>query len=176
MRKLVFIVLVMFISACEDKTTNPVCVLEPDNSAKSYGCGNIFIYQYLDNAKVLTIKIDAQNVSLTKKPQAINLDNNNPYIDVVLEVAGNDPDSIYFNFCNDILIRNKGTTLKYKAISGELTFSVSEDNPIKEPVWESLYYVSVNIKNLHLYNEAKKKEILINEIVFSNVRVGWLPG
>jgi hypothetical protein len=176
MKKLLSLFLIIFISACEDKSTNPVYLLKTNETAESYGCGNIFVYQYLDDSKVLTVKIDGKNISLKKEPQTIILDNSNPYVNVILEIAGNDPDSIYFNFCNDVLMLNQGTTLKYKAISGELTFSVSEDNPIKDPVWESLYYVTVNIKKLHLYNETKGNEIVINEIVFSNVRVGWLPG
>ena len=97
-------------------------------------------------------------------------------VSVVLEVAGNDPDSIYFNFCNDVAYPNRGVTKKYKAISGKLSFSVSEDNPIKEPAWQTLYYVTIRIDDLHLLNQENNNEIIINETVFWNVRVGWLPG
>ena len=175
MRKLLISLLIIFFSSCEEKITNPDYTLEPDETAESFGCGNIFVYQYLNDSTVLTVKMAGKNLNLTKEPQSIDLDSPNSNVIVVLEIAGNDPDSIYFNFCNDVAV-NIGTTLKYEAISGELTFSVSEDNPIKEPIWESSYSVTVKIKNLILYNKVKENKILINEIVFSNVRVGWLPG
>jgi len=177
MRKLLIPVLIIFFTACEEETINHYSdyILFPNKTAESYGCGNIFVYQYLNDSKVLTVNIAARNLVLTKEPQTINLSDPNPNVKVVLEIAGNDPDSIYFNYCNDVGM-NIGTTIKYKAISGELTFSVSEDNPIKEPVWKSSYFVTVKIKNLRLYNQEKGNKILINEIVFSNVGVGWLPG
>ncbi len=95
---------------------------------------------------------------------------------VVLEIAGNDPDSVYFNYCNDVAPLNMGTTTKYKAVSGTLSLSVSEDNPIKEPIWESSYYVTISIENLHLINQSTNDEIKIDKAVFWNVHVGWLPG
>jgi hypothetical protein len=95
---------------------------------------------------------------------------------IVLEVSPNHPDSVYFNFCNDVTYPNSGTTIKYKATSGKLSFSVSEDNPIKQPIWKTLYYVTVRIIDLHLLNQETNEEIIIDEAVFWNVGVGWLPG
>ena len=175
MRKLLFIGLITFLIACEDDLTNNY-VLEPNKSAESFGCGNVFIYQYLEDSKVLTVGIVGNNSNLKKEAQTIDLSDSNSTVTVVLEIAGNDPDSIYFNFCNDVGFENMGTTIKYKATSGKLTYSVSEDNPIKDPVWKSSYSITVKIENLHLYNQSKNKNIIIDEIVFSNVRVGWLPG
>ncbi len=176
MRKLLVSVLLIFFSGCGEKITNPDYILEPDESAESFGCGNVFVYQYLDDSKVLTVKIAGNNSNLTKEPQTIDLSNSISVVKVILEIAGNDPDSIYFNFCNDVAFKNMGTTLKYEATSGILTYSVSEDNPIKDPLWKSSYTVTVNIENLHLYNPLIGNEITINKIVFSNVRVGCLPG
>ncbi len=104
------------------------------------------------------------------------MSDSNPNMYVVLEISGNNPDSVYFNYCNDVGYLNMGTTTKYKAVSGKLSFSVSEDNPIKEPIWETNYFVTVKIENLHLLNQAANEEITIDEAVFWNVRVGWLPG
>ena len=118
----------------------------------------------------------AKQFHLTKKRQDIDLSDLNPNVSVVLEIAGNDPDSIYFNYCNDVGFHNMGTTTKYKAIKGKLSFSVSEDNPIKDPIWKTNYCVTIRIENLHLLNEAANDEITIDEAVFWNVRVGWLAG
>jgi hypothetical protein len=113
---------------------------------------------------------------LTKKRQDIDLNSSTPNLSVVLEITGNNPDSIYFNFCNDVALPNMGTTTKYKAVSGRLSFSVSENNPIKDPIWQTSYSVTIRIKNLHLLNQETSDEIIINEIVFWNVGVGLMPG
>lgn len=169
----------MVFMSCEDSEIvyqYPDGISKPDNIIESHGCSNIFVYQFLDSSKALTVYIDAKYFSLTKKRQDIDLQNSNPNISVILEVAGNDPDSIYFNYCNDYGLPNQGVTKKYKAISGKLSFSVSEDNPIKEPAWQTLYYVTVRIDGLHLLNQENNDEIIVNKAVFWNVKVGWLPG
>ncbi len=122
------------------------------------------------------MSINGNEVNLTKKCQTIDLNSSNPYSSVVLEIARNDPDSIYFNYCNDVVYINMGVTKKYKATSGKLYFSVSEDNPIKDPVWESSYFVTIKIVDLHLYNQEDDDEIVIDEIIFWDVGVGWIAG
>lgn len=179
---LILIFAVIFIS-CSDSENEPGMVHEyPDGILKptvvkeSNGCGNIFVYQYLDSSRALTVYIDGKKINLTKKRQEFNLAFFNPDVLVVLEIAGSDPDSVYFNFCNDIAYPNMGVTTKYKAVSGKLSFSVSEDNPIKEPIWKTFYYVTAMLEDVHLVNESKNDEIVIDEIVFWNVGVGWLAG
>jgi hypothetical protein len=175
---LILIIPLIFISCEESEMTYeyPDGISKPDIVIESKGCGNIFVYQFLDSLKALTVRINAKEYNLTKKRRDIDLDVSNPNVSVVLEISPNHPDSIYFNFCNDITYPNSGTTIKYKATSGRLSFSVSEDNPIKEPVWQSFYYVTIRIVNLHLLNQDTNDEVVINEIVFWNVGVGWMPG
>lgn len=179
MKYLLILIFAMAFISCEESDivyNYPDGISKPDNITKSSGCGNIFVYQFLDSLKALTVWINANEYNLTKKRQDINLDITNPNVSVVLEISPNHPDSIYFNFCNDIAYPNSGATIKYKATSGKISFSVSEDNPIKEPIWETFYYVTIRIENLHLSNQENNDEIIINEIVFWNVEVGWLPG
>ena len=175
---LIFIFATIFISCQESEIVYdyPDGIQKPDNIIESNGCGNIFVYQFLDSLKALTVSINSNEYSLTKKRQDIDLDISNPNVSVVLEISPNNPDSIYFNFCNDIAYPNHGTTIKYKATSGKLSFSVSEDNPIKEPAWETFYYITVRIIDLHLLNQATNEEIIIDDAIFWNVEVGWLAG
>lgn len=175
---LIFIFAIIFISCEESEKVYdyPDGISKSDNIVESSGCGNIFVYQFLDSLKALTVWINSNENSLTKKRQDIDIDISNPNISVVLEISPNHPDSIYFNFCNDIAYTNSGTTIKYKAISGKLSYSVSEDNPIKEPIWQTFYYVTVRIENLHLINQETNEEIIIDEVIFWNVGVGWLAG
>lgn len=179
MRYFLILVFAAIFISCEETETvydYPDGIAKPDNVIESRGCGNIFVYQFLDSLKALTVRINSNEYSLTKKRQEIDINISNPNVSVVLEVSPNHPDSVYFNFCNDIAYPNYGTTIKYKAVSGKLSFTVSEDNPIKEPAWETFYYVTIKIENLHLVNQETNDEIIIDEIVFWNVGVGWLPG
>lgn len=175
---LILVFAVIFISCEESETVYnyPDGISKPDNIVESSGCGNIFVYQFLDSLKALTVWINSNEYNLTKKRQDIDIDISNPNISVVLEISPNHPDSIYFNFCNDIVYPNSGTTMKYKAISGKLFLSVSEDNPIKEPIWQTFYYVTVRIESVYLINQETNEEIIIDEAVFWNVGVGWLAG
>lgn len=175
---LIFISAMMFHS-CEDSEIvydYPDGISKPDNVIESGGCGNIYVYQFLDSLKALTVQINSNEYRLTKKRQDIDINVVNPNLSVVLEISSGHPDSVYFDFCNDIAYPNSGTTIKYIAISGKLSFSVSEDDPIKDPVWQSFYYVTIRIVDLHLLNQETNDEIIIDEIVFWNVGVGWMPG
>lgn len=179
MKHVWILVFAMIFVSCEESEIvydYPDGISKPDKIVGSRGCGNIFVYQFLDSLKALTVWINGNEFSLSKKRQDIDLNASNPNLSVVLEISGNDPDSVYFNFCNDVAYINMGVTTIYKATSGKLSFSVSEDNPIKEPIWETSYSVTIKIEDLHLYNQENSDEIIIDEIVFWDVRVGWLPG
>jgi hypothetical protein len=175
---LVILLAITFISCQEEEIVYdyPDGISKPDNIIESKGCGNIFVYQFLDSLRALTVWINSSEYNLTKKRQDIDLDISNQNVSVVLEISPDHPDSIYFNFCNDIAYINEGTTIKYKAASGRLSFSVSEDNPLKEPAWKIFYYVTIRIENLHLVNPETNDEIIIEEAVFWNVAAGWMIG
>ena len=175
---LILMIALVFISCEESEITYkyPDGISAPNKIVASAGCGNIFVYQFLDSLKALTVRIDGQKLALTQKRQTIELNGSNPNVSVVLEISGNNPDSVYFNYCNDVAFINMGTTTKYNATSGALSFSVSEDNPIKDPSKQNLYFVTIKIQNLHLENQETNDEIIIDEVVFWDVQVGWLPG
>jgi len=175
---LVLFISVLFISCNELENTHsynyPDGIDKPNKIIESSGCGNIFVYQFIDSLRAFTISINAKQFTLTQKCQTFNLSDANPNILVQLEVAGDSPDSIYFDFCNDVAYPNHGITKKSKATSGQLLISVSEDNPVNE--LNHSYYVTIKIKDLRLLNPENDQEIYFGDIVFWNVQVGWLPG
>lgn len=175
-------ILILFISvffiSCDEQENDysyPDGIAKPDIIIESSGCGNIFVYQFIDSLKAFTVSINAKQFSLSKKCQTFSLSDSNPNIQVQLEVAGDSPDSIYFNYCNDVAFPNQGVIKKIKATSGKLLISVSEDNPVDEVNYNS-YYVTIKIKDLRLLDLENNQEILFDDIVFWNVLVGWLPG
>ena len=111
---------------------------------------------------------------MTKECQTFDLETENDGLTVALEVAGESPDSIYFNYCNDVAYLNQGSTKKYFAEEGFFSFSVSENNPIKDPIWETQYFVTMKIENLRFI--TGNDDLIIEEVVFWNIAVGQLPG
>ncbi len=154
----------------------PDCIDRPSDVKVSHGCGNIFVYQFLDSLSAITLYIDESNIQLTKKCQTINLERQHDQVQVRLEKAGTSPDSIYFNYCNDVAYINQGNLKIFNGTKGRVTFSVSEDDPIKNLIYDSRYKVTIVIHDLHLYDETGNLEMIINKIVFWDVSVGWLPG
>jgi hypothetical protein len=64
----------------------------------------------------------------------------------------------------------------YTGTKGIVKYSVSEDNPVKDPIWESDYKITVEILDLHLYDITGNLKMVIDKIVFWDVTVGWMPG
>ncbi|MFQ6678825.1 MAG: hypothetical protein ACE5D0_11020 [Fidelibacterota bacterium] len=170
--------LLLFISCSQNqlKSGYPDCILQPDRQTDSYGCANIFVYQFLDSTRALTVTIDADELKLTEKCQTFSLENYFDVISVNLEISGGDPDSIYFNYCNDVVEPNMGTPDVYHGEIGLLTLSVSEDDPIKDPILETFYRVTIKIEDLHLFDQNSDEAMIINQVIFWDVGVGWLPG
>ncbi|MBN2280012.1 MAG: hypothetical protein JXQ65_05490 [Candidatus Marinimicrobia bacterium] len=175
----IFLFLIIFLHCYGPNQTDytyPDTIAEPDVIAESHGCGNIYVYQPIDSLRLLTVFLDGRNLELTERCHNINLCQDNPNVRVVLEVAGNSPDSIYFHHCDDAVPMNLGKPKKYASISGSLSYSVSENYPIIDRVWKSSYYVTIKIENLQLFNHEENLPIVFDQIIFWNVRVGWLPG
>jgi hypothetical protein len=152
MKYILFLFISVFFISCDEQENDfnyPDGIEKPNTIVESAGCGNIFVYQFIDSLKAFTVSIDAKQFNLTKKCQTFDLSDLNPNILVHLELAGNSPDSIYFNFCNDMVYPNQGMTSKIKATSGKLLITVSEDNPVDELNYNS-YYVTIQIKDLRL--------------------------
>jgi len=154
----------------------PDRINQPSEVIASEGCGNVYLYQFLDGKNALVVRIDGTNSNLTKERQSVDLEEGNSIVSVTLEVAGNSPDSIYFNYCNDVAFINQGRLDIYMGAKGRVNYSVSEDNPIKDPIWESNYKITVEILDLHLYDNTGNLKMVIDKIVFWDVAVGWMPG
>lgn len=137
------------------------------------GCGNLFLYQFIDSSKAITVSLDANRLGITKKCRTFNLSNADSTTIVRLEIAGNSSDSAYFNFCTDVIPPNFGVTKKLKATSGQLFISASEDSPF---AINQSYRVSVKLKDLRLYDSDSNQEIFFDEIIFWDVLVGSIPG
>ena len=171
--KSIFVVFLLFFICCstnEDRSHYPDGIDKPSEIVESYGCGNVFVYQFIDSSTSLVLSIDASKINLSQERQTIDLENSQEKVSVRLEKAGTSPDSIYFNYCNDIAFINKGRLKIYNSKKGTITFSASEDNPTTN------YKITVEVLDLHIYDESDNLMMIIDKTVFWDVHVGWFPG
>jgi len=171
--KSMFFVLLAFIISCsinENESQYPDGINQPAEIVESDGCGNVFVYQMIDSSTSLVLSINASKFNLTQERQTIDLENSQDKVSVRLEKAGTSPDSIYFNYCNDIAFMNMGRLKIYNGKKGSITFSVSEDDP------STNYRITIEVLDLQIYDELDNLMLIIDKTVFWDVRVGWFPG
>lgn len=179
MQHIIKLILILFTAlsflSCDEQevVTYPDCIFRPDSVVQSSGCGNLFVYQFIDSTKALTVSLNANDLTLTKRCRTFNLSNADSNIVVQLEIAGNSNDSVYFDYCSDVIPPNLGVTKKLKATSGILYISASEDNP---EINSQPYRVTIKLKDLRLLDSENNQEFFFNEIVFWDVFVALFPG
>ncbi|MFQ6614779.1 MAG: hypothetical protein ACE5D1_08045 [Fidelibacterota bacterium] len=98
----------------------PDCIRYPQNLNYSKGCGNVFVYQFLNSTRVITVQINPDCLKRSERCQSFSVEKDSLAIIVELEIAGNDPDSIYFDFCNDTATVITGKTSIYRASQGQI--------------------------------------------------------
>jgi len=177
--KIIFWFSIIWLVSCsptEVEFEYPDRINQPSEVTSSQGCGNVYLYQFLDSNKALVVKIDGTNSNLTKERQSVDLEDGISFVSVTMEIAGTSPDSVYFNYCTDVAFINQGRLDIYTGAKGIVNYSVSENNPIKDPIWESNYKITVEIFDLHLYDNSGNLKMVIDKIVFWDVSVGWMPG
>lgn len=57
-----------------------------------------------------------------------------------------------------------------------MIFLFNSCDPVKEPFWNTFYYITIKIEELFILNHETNEEIKIDEIVFRHAAVGWIPG
>ena len=70
MKYFLILIFAMIFISCEESEIvyqYPDGISKPDSIVESRGCGNIFVYQFLDSLKALTVWINSNEYSLTKK-------------------------------------------------------------------------------------------------------------
>jgi hypothetical protein len=129
------------------------------------GCLNIFLYSYLSDSVFLTLKINPEIVDITDTCLVYNFPKDG--LEVALEAKGSDPDSVYFNYCNDVIM-DLGTTTIYQATSGTMRI-VSDRAHISDT--SRSFRLSVILKDI----EFIQLDTIINQIKYYNFPLGWYP-
>ena len=140
----------------------------------SGGCGDVYVYQTNKDSDMgisVGAEKDTLNLSTTAKTFRIE-ETNSDDLKVELRVGEN----VGFLYCNDVVDLNQP---EYKTLSGntgEITISISEIDET-QIVGNRNYTTTVILKNVHFIEEnGNDSDMVIDELIFKDVRVGWFPG
>lgn len=129
------------------------------------GCNNLFLYNIYNDSVYFTIEID---------PLIIDISDTCRYYDITadgilasIQMKGDDPDSVYFNFCSDVIME-LGKPIIFSALSGEMTI-VSNREQVSDT--STNYRISVLLKDIMFEGIDSS----IHKIKYYNILQGWTP-
>lgn len=142
--------------------------------AESRGCGNIRAYKFnRENTAALVVLADTAKLRLSAATQSFELDAPREGLAVYLDFYDYLPEGngfLYQFYCNDVGYRYKPPK-KWTARQGRVWIALSAFNREVQG-----YKATIRLANVRLLDEQGRNEILIEELLFKEVFVGWLPG
>lgn len=93
------------------------------------------------------------------------------YVDVSYIEGSMHPDSVYFEYCSDIIFSNQGQEISYTATKGWLTLELRE-KPTED--FQHTYTISIAAEELSF--DLPNGVITFPQLQWESVLVGWLPG
>ena len=140
--------------------------------SESGGCSNIFVYKTnKDNTTGISVSANKDKLKLSTAQKTFNTEGIDG-LEVKL-LMGQNIKSLY---CNDVVDPNQPKFKKLIGKSGKATISISDVDE-SQPVWNRNYTATVILKDVHFVEEnGNNSDVIIDELIFRDVRVGWLPG
>jgi len=168
---LILIVSTLILFSCDDSSNTDNAMVIPkefvfDNVGK--GCSNFVIYEINEQFYSIHVSGSRDSLGVSTTLKTFDFPNDN------LQVVVNQFDGFIGNyFCDDVL-GDEGTILNsYSPVSGSSDIVITQDSIIVNE-WEVIYEISVSLNDLIF--EVDDTEVTIENLTFSNVRVGWFPG
>jgi len=158
-------------SASSYKTSIPTLIYQ-----KSGGCGNIVVYKINESeTEGISVEADKDKVNLSTKPKTFDIATTAGLV-VQIFLGENLRESMKAtSFCNDFVSPIVPEPAVWTAKTGRATINISKSND-SAPVWERGYTATVKLKNVRFYDESGVNSVVLDELIFENISVGWLPG
>lgn len=140
---------------------------------KSDGCENMIVFKTnKEKTEGISVKIDKGKLDLSNISKTFNIENTNGLsVNVFMgDNILNSPVSLSY-FCNDYVYAFT-TPITWEARKGQVTVNVSEiDEPFPGP--DKIYTVTIKLNNVYFYNEKSKNPVILDQLIFKDVRVGY---
>jgi hypothetical protein len=150
-----------------------------DGDKQGGGCGNAFLFKTI-NEGVITVSINLEDVFIGGKCRKIDLNK----VEINLEVYRNNKtyrDSTKIvDYCSCIRFSNAQSRINAKFLSVDKIIASAKKKTREVNIYQveknSTDYISVKLTNLEFLDPISNDTIVIDEVVFYNVKVGWSAG
>jgi hypothetical protein len=160
---------VVLISSC--------CILNPDAPRPSMqykqqasGCSDLFVYKSNESGtEYVLVELNRQIRPVSTQPTTFDIATTETGLRVEINTYSRKPNMP--RYCSDVLDGSDPSPEVWRAKSGRVTITVSEDNPAPGMG----YQTTVRINDV-TFKSRDGEEVFLKEAVFENVTVGWYPG
>ena len=160
---------ILTISSCKKKDLSTVNCFSSTVSDDVYsytGCGN-GMYISLSNHQLISVEMDEAALALSTFCKTYDISNFQNQIEVIYYTYNPSPDSIYFNYCSDIAyVEPEGTKIKWKAVSGTITASVSK--PKNQRQFCESFLKSIELSNIRFVKENSTEDTVVQKLLLVN--------
>lgn len=153
------------------------CVNDPPDAAsftgRSGGCGFFHVYRYSsDYMSAVSLEVYDNLLKLPNGDTTFSITPESTTIKLSVEEFSAPAPTYY---CDDVG-GDPDVETRWRAISGQLSLSISGKDPSDTLSWSSPYAVSVTMKDVVLENESTHETSQFSEVKIETAAVGWLPG
>jgi len=132
----------------------------------SGGCGKVFVYKITtDDSTGISVSADAKKLNLSAEGKTFEIGNTEG-LNVEILMG----ERIGRLYCNDVVYSDQQEPKKFIAKSGRVIISIADAG--KDPELSGNYKTTVILNDVR-FNDS---DIVIDELIFKDVRVGWYPG
>jgi hypothetical protein len=141
---------------------------------QSRGCGNIRVYKLnQEYTAAIVVEADTAKLHLSREMKTFDLGNKREGLQVYIDFYFYLPEGNGFIrqlYCNDVASYHQPPK-KWVAQRGEVQITLGE--PVPPGIG---YKATVRLENVHFVDENGQNEIVLSQLIFNDVFVGWLPG
>jgi len=141
---------------------------------KADGCGNIYVYQTNKDGDVgISVNADTTALNLSAAAKTFNIasaDLDDLRVELLLG------ENVGFLYCNDAMDPNQPEYKTLLGKTGEVTISTAAVDESQQGRNRD-YTAAVVLRDVHFAEEdGSDSDVVVSELIFEDIRVGWLPG
>jgi len=138
------------------------------------GCGDVFVYKInKDDTAGISVGANKDVLNLSTTAKTFEIEETN-ISDLRIELRMGE--NVGFMYCNDAIDPNQPEYKTLLGKTGEVTISISDIDESQQEGNRN-YTATVILKDIHFVEKnGNNSDIIIDELIFRDIRVGWWPG
>jgi hypothetical protein len=166
----------LFSGCNKDKEINsyPDCFSNWSSIASSNvrSCGYTVMIN-VSKTQLIAVVVNDLNLDLTAKCKTFDLAQHTSDISVSYFSYGNNPDSVYFNYCDDVLYPPGyyGSKTEWTAVSGNIKLVVSKERKYRREC-EEQYKMCLSLENVKFVKQNSSQDSTVQLLIVKDVIMG----